>query len=916
MDFFEGGVPIEGVNLRWHDTKILPDGTRSLFGILDARRLDTGLFLKLKITFGEKEPLQKMVVDLISRGYVKEEYEFQAQITATGPEAAQDALRRKRAEGPRDLSRDLPPSYTSGYQVLQTRERIRDQKGGPYRIINAKILPDETEVKIVTLLPERDPSQPMRMALMPSKDKFGEPQFQGIYLGEFEPNLGTGLAPVTPEPNPTTTMRTPETGKAEASGRVTSDPAGFRSGSGGANSSTPAKAPSGVINPDHELIELGYERIRGVRLISPKPEKLATMGELTDENGVRCIFMARRYGAEEEIRVYAQVPGANPLRDMLFKLDFIKNSVAVEHHGVIELPNLDVSPQWSPLNEADDVLVSSGYRRLTGLNLIHPRTGVRLPDTQKSFCIFNARDPLTGEELRIYADVPGGFPLRDLYFLELSSNNKGNWVEKRGQIVLPGTIPDPAPIQRPVNSETAIGTELSPQNVPNPGSLKQRVRFQGQHRIYTETLPRLDGTTEYFLILRARDLDTGLETRVKIYTQDPNPLAFRELTLEWARDSGGKFLCQPSDDPPAPWAGADLSTLPWERLRVVGQKTITPEPEQRGEDWEEEWHIFQARDVKTGGIIKVRGDVPGRDPKRKMTLIVRPYRWWRGEMQYEGALIEPDPDLSLDEMITMIERIEPPGLGGVLIGRIVERFKMESLYVIRYEPDLLSEIEGIGPGTIQKLKEADHLDLKTAIVGEMSQSGLNLRYFKTILDTFKESAVEVIRNRPYDLIKAPNVPFRVVDELAVVTQHRSETSAERISAVLSMTVENMTRSGKTGDWLYEVEKKAIGLVKKVRCTDQDLFKSLLWNYAQEESEKPDGLVIIDHEHPTPMIYFRKVFEAERRISANLIYRGRSGPDWPGFDPTRFLRKYEANKNQKLGDEQKEAISTHISQVRR
>lgn len=779
-------------------------------------------------------------------------------------------------------------------------------------------------MKIVARFPDRDVSRPMRMALMPSTDGAGAPQFLGIYMGEEEPAPGPVEGSTRPEPT-----REGRNGVPGPAAKTRSTPA-IPAASGVAGSPLlPAMSVTSQVVSDQDLLDQGYERIRGARLISPTAARLAEMGELTDATSIRCIFMARRVTTDKEIRVYADVPGANPYRDLLFRLDRINESQAVEHHGVVAIPEAKAPgpPAVTPPTDAtrapaqpankggDEALLAAGYRRVTGLNVVHPKpgTGVRLPDTLKGFSIFNALDALTGEELHIYADVPGAFAMRDLLFLEESATSKDWWVERRGQVVLPGTGPAPGMGQDRSGPDTGPSAE-GPRDPDAPessasaeGSPGNRVRFQGRQLIYSEVLPRMDGTVEHFLILRVLDLDTRKENRVKIYTPDPEPLAFRDLTLEWARDGSGRHLCQTSDDPPGKWSGVDLSTLPWERLRVTGVKTITPEPEQRGEDWEEEWHIFQARDVKTGGVLKICGDVPGRDPVRNMTLIARPYRWWRGEMQYEGALIEPDPDVSPDVLISMIEEVQPPGLGEVLITRIVEKFGMEALYVIRYDPDLLEDVEGIGPGTIQKLKEAD-LDIKGALVTEMNRYGLSLRYFKTIMDTFQAGALDVVRNRPYDLIKAPNVPFRAIDELAVVRQNRSETSPERIGAVLSMTVEMMTRSGKSGDWVDQINEKAAGLVRKVRCTNMGLFLSLLWKRCLEESDKPDGIVLIDKTGPEPMVYFRAVVEAERRISKDLTRRARNGTDWRPFDPTQFLETYQKKKRKRLGSEQAAAVS--------
>lgn len=805
LDFLERDVPVRLLGLR-RGVDYQPGDP---FRIVDALRLDTGMMIKLMGELAGHMPRQEVVVNLVRRSLAKTgtEFEYRVSEVRTGEAIVRDALNAKRSEGPRDLKRDLPPGFEPGHAVTGFSLINEDNPTGQYRIFLAKTEPDMREIKIVARIPDGNPLRRMIMALKPDRDARGREQFQGFYLGEPDAN---------PTPILSGTERGADAADVSTRGRPTAE----------AQATVVGDMSWSTSSRDQALLSDGYEWIRGESVIDPTPPKRERLGELTDASLIRCIFRARRLVTGEEIRVYADVPGANPIRNLLFKLDRVNQSRAVEHHGRVRIPD---------------------------------GTPCARPDAPRTTSPRQAAAPNRDGAVRNAASAMPTLP----------------------------------------------GLDEAPK--PSEGRVR-RVRFKGRKLIYPEEMPRIDGSVDYFLILRARDLDTNADVRVKFISDNPDPLAFRELTLEEAYDSSGVYLRQLADERPEKWRDVDLTTIGWKRMRVTGIQTITPEPEQRGEDWEEEWHIFQAKDAKTGGILKIKGDVPGRDPLRKMTLLVRPERWFRNELQYVGELIEPDPEVPVEEMISMIERLEPPGLGGVLIPRIVERFGMESLYVIRYEPELLEKVDGIGPGTIRQIKEADHLDVKTSIITEMSRVGLNLRYFKAIHDTFREGATEVIRNRPYELLKAPNVPFRAVDEVAVLKQNRSETDPERVRAVLSVTVDAMMRAGKSGDWRSELNSKTAGFVRQVRCENPSLFLHRLWKLCLEESGKPDGIVLVDQDHPEPMIYFREVIEAERRIAQDLVRRARSGTDWRPFDPGPLLRRYEAAKGRPLGAEQAEAVS--------
>lgn len=421
---------------------------------------------------------------------------------------------------------------------------------------------------------------------------------------------------------------------------------------------------------------------------------------------------------------------------------------------------------------------------------------------------------------------------------------------------------------------------------------------------YVKAFPRKDGTVQHFTIFNARDLDTGKSHKVKLFLPDADVKRERQLYLETVMDRGRPVLKQSSAHPPPEVAGVDFENGEWERLRVIGERPIF---QQEGGDLDELFHIFDAKIIGTDHVLKIKGVVPGGDTERPMTVLVRPTDWYHGEIQYEAGLVEPDPDVPPEAMVGMIRRMQVPGLGDELIERVVSRFGNESLHVIRYEPEQLLEVRGIGEGTVAQIRKATHLDLNGAILSEMSRSGVHLRYFMGIRKTFAEDAVEIIREHPYRLTAVNGLSFRYADEIAVRKQGRSDLSPERVDAVLSTAVDQLIGSGKTGEYYFRLKSKILDLTSHVGRSDEDRFSDLLWDRVREESRCEDGLVRIDPADPGRMIRFQKVVRAERRVSEDLYERAGSGPDWIGFDPSQFLAEFQRNKGFALGAEQAEAV---------
>lgn len=239
-------------------------------------------------------------------------------------------------------------------------------------------------------------------------------------------------------------------------------------------------------------------------------------------------------------------------------------------------------------------------------------------------------------------------------------------------------------------------------------------------------------------------------------------------------------------------------------------------------------------------------------------------------------------------MLDLIRRMKAPGLSDVLIPRVVERFEAASLYIIRYEPERLLEVQGIGQGTVDQIRAATHLDRNAAILSAMSRTGVHLRYFSAILKTFAEDAVEVLERYPYRLMEVGSISFGYADKIAVKNLGMSDLSAERIEAALRTAVNQLMGQGKSRDWAARVESRVSTLTRDVGRSDHARFTEGLWDLIRAESEREDGIVQTERVDGRLMIRFMEAVRAERRVAGDLHERKTSGPEWVPFSPDRFL----------------------------
>lgn len=797
----------ERVPVRLLSARGSPPKPGELFRIVDAVRLDTGMLIKLMGDLAGYRPGQELVIDLTDRALAKTqfEYEYRFARVRTGADEVRAAIAEKRAAGPRDITGDLPPLFTSVEVVTGGKIVTGEGKKNPYRIFIAKTESSSREEKIVARIPGGEPKgRRMRMALAPDKDQNGEFQYQGIYLGPADPE------------------------------------------------------PAVAVAPDR--------------------------GRATDQAPER----QGQHGAQAQSRP---------------------------------------SPKWDPHQPPS---VVSGARRVRPFELI----SMEEAPGPEPFSIFRAKDLITGEILRIYANVPDGDLGRDLLFTERSRKAGKSGYELRGAVRpanpdLPAS-PTRTPIGRivsreatgdaragpaePAPSNNGTPMPVAPTRAPDktvsagPQARMMRIKYDPdlnrKEEPYLRVAPRRDGSVQYFYIFRARDLDTGKPHTVKLFLPDEDYRREMTLLLEPVMEGGYPCFRQSSGHIPLELNGVPFEKMEWERLRVTGQALITKETHG---DLDEVYHIFDAVIEGTKHVLKIMGLVPGGDIKRTMTVLVRPKNWRYGELQYEAGLIEPDPNVTQEKMLDLVRRMKAPGLSDVLIPRVVEKFEAASLYIIRYEPERLLEVQGIGQGTVDQIRAATHLDRNAAILSAMSRTGVHLRYFSAILKTFAEDAVEVLERYPYRLTEVGSISFGYADKIAVKNLGMSDLSAERIEAALRTAVNQLMGQGKSRDWAARVESRVSTLTRDVGRSDHARFTEGLWDLIRAESEREEGIVQTERVDGRLMIRFMEAVRAERRVAGDLHERKTIGPEWIPFSPDRFLRELGRSGPFSLGAEQVSAI---------
>ena len=108
------------------------------------------------------------------------------------------------------------------------------------------------------------------------------------------------------------------------------------------------------------------------------------------------------------------------------------------------------------------------------------------------------------------------------------------------------------------------------------------------------------------------------------------------------------------------------------------------------------------------------------------------------------------------------------GIGPALAGRIVKKFKLDTLRVLEEEPELLAKVKGISETGAQKIaaQVLEKRELRSAMIF-LQQYGISLQLAVKIYDHYGPELYNIVRTNPYRMVEdIPGVGFRTADAIA------------------------------------------------------------------------------------------------------------------------------------------------------
>ena len=238
------------------------------------------------------------------------------------------------------------------------------------------------------------------------------------------------------------------------------------------------------------------------------------------------------------------------------------------------------------------------------------------------------------------------------------------------------------------------------------------------------------------------------------------------------------------------------------------------------------------------------------------------------------------------------------GVGPATAKRIVDKFKDETLAVLKFEPERLALVKGISSGKAYEISEEFNEKWELwQIVGFLERFGISAASSKKVYEKLGKDAVEKIRENPYILIDITNsVDFKKIDKMALELGINVENSARIASGIKY----SLILTGNNGNTCALYENLVQFVSDLLQIGKEQIEEEIINLKAKEEiylEERLDG----------KWVYLNNFYIAEKNIAQKLIALDNSKNIKEIKNFKKELGKVEDKEEIELSEEQKEAV---------
>lgn len=246
------------------------------------------------------------------------------------------------------------------------------------------------------------------------------------------------------------------------------------------------------------------------------------------------------------------------------------------------------------------------------------------------------------------------------------------------------------------------------------------------------------------------------------------------------------------------------------------------------------------------------------------------------------------------------------GIGKVMAGRLVEKFGIETLEVIEFHPERMTEVEGIGPVRRDRIQQAwkEQRGIKEVMLFLQSH-GVSTGHAIRIYKEYRERSIAVVKDDPYRLaLDIFGVGFKTADRIAMSIGIPRDAPRRAEAGLLHVLAEH------AGDGnVYVPREMLIHSAREILdITDDGILQAACSELSRA------GRIVAERagDSQDDAIYTRPLHTAEVGLAAALAALARAPAPGIAIDIDRAIAWFERDRSIDLGSEQREAIRSAIN----
>lgn len=238
------------------------------------------------------------------------------------------------------------------------------------------------------------------------------------------------------------------------------------------------------------------------------------------------------------------------------------------------------------------------------------------------------------------------------------------------------------------------------------------------------------------------------------------------------------------------------------------------------------------------------------------------------------------------------------GVGPATAKRIVDYFKDETMYILKFEPRKLAYVKGITESKAIEISAQFNENWELwQIVGFLEKFGINVQNAKNVYKALGANAIREIEANPYILIdNTNNVDFKLIDKMALEMGIELN-NEKRVRSGIKYALIRATYNGHCTvlkDNLYEFIKNLLGV------ENEDIDNAIVNMRAKQE-------IYIEEKGGDTWIYLYYFYQVEDNIATKLLVLDRAKNIKKISKLTKEIKEKEKEIGIFLSEKQKEAI---------